>query len=247
VRSGSSALCLALQKGTRYRGFPEGHVLDVANRLIIAINVHFQKKDTLPSQARAAYQFGHITHARFQAETMELLRRLMAGYATPFWFDKTPTYQMVISVPLLAQAWPRSSFIFMKRRGLENICSRMRKFGTGNFREMCTDWAIIMSAWRVVRENIPGRFIELDQRIMLTEPDSVAGHVGRLLNLEPTEIEAFSGVLRRERPEMTDPSGSIVSNISQLGWSDEQMQVFRALCNDEMDAYGYTYDAQYSS
>jgi hypothetical protein len=246
ARSGTSALCVALEKGTRYKGFPEGQVLDVAIRLVNAVNAHFEKKEQWISPKEiAAYHLGQMGHARFQAETIELLRRLAAGYTTPFWFDKTPTYEMTASVPIIAQAWPNGRFIFMKRRGLENICSRMRKFPGRKFSGQCRNWAEIMSAWRTVRETVPDRFLEIDQRTMLDDPGSTAARVGRLLDLEPAEVEAFAAVLRRERPEATVSSASIVGDVSDLGWSAEQIEMFRRVCGAEMDAYGYTYDAQY--
>jgi hypothetical protein len=244
-RSGTSAVCLALQKGTRYRGFSEGHVLDVACRLGNAVDTHFARKDaSISLQTSAAYHLAYVTRARFRALIIEMLRRLAANYTTPFWFDKTPTYPMVASVPIIGQAWSQARFIFMKRRGLENICSRIRKFA-GDFPGDCRDWALIMSGWRAVRETVADRFIEIDQRSMLLDAGSTAARVGRLLDLNPAEIEAFADILRRERPEATGPSEGIVTDLSELGWSAEQIEIFQRVCGAEMEAYGYTYDAQY--
>jgi len=246
ARSGSTALCLALEKGTRYRGFPEGHVLDIATRLVGAVNAHFEKKDAwIPRKDLISYHFGHVTHAGFQAEIFELLRRLAGNYTTPFWFDKTPTYQMVASVPIISQAWPNSRFIFTKRRGLENMRSRILKFAANNFRGSCQDWALIMSGWRTMRNSVPGRYVELDQRALLTDPGWAAARIGRLLDLNDAEIKGCADVLCHERPEATDPSGSIVTDVSELRWSAEQMETFRSICGAEMEAYGYTYDSQY--
>ncbi len=246
VRSGTTALCLALSRGTRYRGFPEGHVLDVAIRLINSVNAHFERKDAfIPGRDIASYHLGRIAHARFQDEVIELLRRLAAGYTTPFWFDKTPTYQMIASVPILAYAWPQARFIFMKRRGLENMRSRLRKFNDINFMDKCHDWALIMSGWRTVRDTVPGRYIEVDQRTLADDPEATAAAVGALLALPPSEIEAFAQVLRSERPEATGPSSSIVAGLAELHWSEKQVDVFREKCGAAMEAYGYTYDASY--
>lgn len=248
ARSGTTALGLALEKGTKYQGFPEGHVLDVAIRLMLAVNAHFEKKETwIAPREKCAYHLGHRDHAEVQGEIIAVLRRLAGGFTTPFWFDKTPTYAMIASVPIIAQAWPNSRFIFMKRRGLENIRSRIRKFSAANFRGDCTDWALIMSGWRTVRDMVPDRFIEIEQRTMLNDAAATAARVGRLLDLESAEVEAFGSSLGRERPEMTDPSANTVSDLKELGWSDEQIEIFRTVCGAEMDAYGYTYDAQYCS
>jgi len=178
ARSGTTVLCLALKTATRYRGFPEGHVLDIACRLAGSVASHFEKKDGwIPLDISAGYHLGRVTHAFFENEALNLLRRLASQYTTPFWFDKTPTYQMVASVPVLAQAWPNARFVFMKRRGLENLCSRLRKFANCNFRLNCHDWSLIMAGWRAVRAAIPVLFIEFDQRMLLQEPYSVAANL----------------------------------------------------------------------
>jgi hypothetical protein len=247
-RSGTTAISLALQQATRYRGFPEGHVLDVACRLVNAISAHFEVKDAwTPSEFTAMFHLGRMPHARFRAETIELLRRLAAPYTTPFWCDKTPTPQMIASVPIISQAWPNGRFIFMKRRGLENLRSRLRKFPQANFLGQCREWALIMSEWRSVRGTIPNRFIEIDQRSLLFDAGSTAARVGQFLDLNAAEIEAFRGVLGRVRPEATGRPEDIVSDPSELGWSAEQIEIFQRVCGAEMDAYGYTYDEEYGS
>jgi hypothetical protein len=246
VRSGTSAMCLALQRGTRYRGFPEGHVLDIAIRLFGALGAHYDMKDRwIPRAVSGRFQMGRVGYAHFHRELIDLLTRAAAGYTTPYWFDKTPTYQMVASVPLLAQAWPEARFLFMKRRGLENMASRARKFRGGDFRGACRDWALIMSAWRAVRDTVTDRFLDVDQLDMLTNPKGTAADVGRLLGLPPPEVEALAALIGRERPELTDPTASIVDKPSDLGWTPEQISVFQEVCGTEMEAYGYTYDARY--
>jgi hypothetical protein len=248
ARSGTSAISVALEKGTRYKGFPEGHVLDISIRIAHAVNMHFEKKDQwIQPNTCASYHLGQIGHAWLREETIALIRRMAGGYTTPFWFDKTPTYQMVASAPILAEVWPHARFIYMKRRGLEVLRSRIRKFAIPNFAGNCRDWNIIMASWRAVREMVPGRFVELDQRTLAVSPDSAAASVGKLLSLDPPEIEAFASILQNEQPEATGPASSIAADISELGWSAEQIETFQEICGAEMDAYGYTYDANYCS
>jgi len=246
ARSGTTALCLGLKLATRYEGFPEGHVLDIAIRLATAVDEHLERKEAwIKPGAQAAFHLGRLDHGRFRTETIEFLKRLAGGFTTPYWFDKTPTYQMVASVPLLAQAWPNAQFIFMKRRGLENVRSRIRKFTRSDFSSACHDWALIMREWRIVRESIPGRFIEIDQHTMAVDPGAAAVNAGRFLNLNPEEVETLTNILRRNRPEASVGAECIVSDLSELDWSAEKVQKFREECDAEMTAYGYTYDAQY--
>lgn len=44
------------------------------------------------------------------------------------WVDKTPDPRMIKCVPRLKRAWPNAKFIFVKRRGIENLESRIKKF-----------------------------------------------------------------------------------------------------------------------
>jgi hypothetical protein len=128
---------------------------------------------------------------------------------------------------------------------LENLRSRIRKFPKAGFLEGCKDWNIVMSGWRLMRDSVPDRFIELDQRILAENPPSAANAVGGLLALDSHEIDAFAAILRNDRPESTGQSSTFVADISELGWSADQIETFRQTCGAEMEAYGYTYDATY--
>jgi hypothetical protein len=178
---------------------------------------------------------------------LQLLLRVAAdGYKTRFWIDKTPTRDMVQSVPVLAETWPKARFVFMKRRGLENLMSRLRKFPAIGFEAHCVDWAAIMYDWRKVRSSVPGKFVEIEQRSLLLDPVGWAERVGAVIGLDEAEIRALGARLSSERAEMTDPTAQIFADISETGWSAEMIEMFRATCGPEMDAYGYTYDGRYS-
>jgi len=244
-RSGTSAIFQSLTLVTRYRGFFEGHVLDVAAAVQEAVDEHFQtKRSHIPNPH--FYHLEMINKATMQEAVQQLLCRLVSGYRTPYWADKTPTTRMVLSAPVLASIWPLARFIFMKRRGIENVMSRLRKFSEAGFEYDAADWAATMSGWRAVRGEIPGKFLELEQVELLRNPDASARAVGELLALPEDEIKALSDHLRQHRPEVTDPTGQIVSKIEDTGWTPDRIVTFRRLCDEEMRAYGYTYDDRYS-
>lgn len=246
ARSGTSAICLALEKGSRYQGFAEGHVFDVAIRLINAVHAHFDwKSPWITPEILAGYHLGRIDYSQFHDTVLEMLKSLALGFTSPYWIDKTPTYQMIASVPILAQAWPNAKFVFMKRRGLEVIRSRSRKFAAMQFQNACNDWSLIMSGWRTVRDMIPARFLEVDQYHMATNPEQTANNLGKLLHLDSTEITAIAHQLRKQRPESTGPADNIVSDPAELKWNPEQMNMFLEKCGREMVEYGYAYDSSY--
>ncbi len=74
----------------------------------------------------------------------------------------------------------------MKRRAVENIASRMRKFDV-DFAHNCREWATIMEAWLSVREQLAGAALELDQLDIARAPDESAERLAGLLGLSATE------------------------------------------------------------
>ena len=246
VRTATSALTWALMRATRYKGFAEGHVIDLAAALSAAVRVHLEEKHRfLPAEAVTEFHLYHFPAARLEAAVQQLLRRLAAGFATPFWIDKTPSHEMLLSVPLVARAWPNGRFVFMRRRGVENVMSRLRKFPTARFEPSCRRWAQIMAEWRRVRATIPDRWVEIEQRDLLTDPDGTAGRVGALLGLPAIETAALAAELRVQRPEVTDPAARVVADLSETGWTAEMIETFGRICGPEMAEYGYTYDSRY--
>jgi hypothetical protein len=246
ARSGTSTVFAALVAATRYRGFYEGHVLDLAAGLTAAIEAHLaEKRAILPDEAVADFHLGRYSRDRFAVPVRALLRELAAGYTTAFWVDKTPYIEMVRSVPVLAQTWPEARFVFMMRRGIENVMSRLRKFEMASFEGSCRRWAQIMTEWRRVRASIPGRFVEVEQRTLFDDPEGTARRVGELLQLNGREIAGLAAQMASLRIEVTDPAARVVADIAETGWSDEMIATFRRMCGPEMEAYGYTYDAAY--
>jgi len=47
-------------------------------------------------------------------------------FSSAHWVDKTPNLDIVRSADILYRIWPEAKFIYMKRRGIENVMSRLR-------------------------------------------------------------------------------------------------------------------------
>jgi hypothetical protein len=245
-RSGTTALFAALTGTTRYSGFGEGHVLDIAARLNAEIRAHIAYKYRIQSaEAVAQCHLARDPDTRLRSGLHLLLRLAADGYTTRYWIDKTPSREMVQSVPILAETWPNARFVYMKRRGIENLMSRLRKFPGVSFQAQCLDWAAIMSDWRKVRTSIVGKFVEIEQRSLLHDPGAAAAMVGALIGLDGAEIAALGARLSGERAETTDQTASIIADIAETGWSAAMIESFRAICGLEMRAYGYAWDASY--
>ena len=242
ARSGTTAILFGLIQATRYAGFYEGHAFDLASRLVSAVEAHITAKKELPIRS---YHLGHLGKQAIHSRIVELMRQFSAGFTVRYWADKTPTSDMVRSVPVLAEAFPLARFVFMKRRGIENVSSRLRKFPTSSFEFDCREWVASMAAWRAVRDQVTGRFVEIDQCDLSRKPEQVADRIGVLLSLSAEEIERLGKQFRDRRPEATGSDSGVVSNITGVGWTNEMIDLFRKICDAEMQAYGYTYDERY--
>jgi hypothetical protein len=166
-------------------------------------------------------------------------------FQTDFWVDKTPSNEMILASPTLKEIWPGARFIFMKRRGIENVMSRQRKFSENSFKIHCTDWADAMAFWEQVRDGLNGCAIEVDQLEMAKAPRRVGEAIGEFLELARQETQELLHRLETGRVEQT--SGSIFDtfDIDSLGWSSHELETFNNICGEMMKNYGYSYDGAY--
>src|SRR5208283_5389393 len=113
-------------------------------------------------QVLAAQIDRKLLHGQIADVFKQFTDRLNAG---PLWFDKSGNVDMIRAVPTLKRLWPDSVYLFAKRRGIENVVSRVSKFWAHDFEYHCADWAKNMAAWRETRERIPAdAYLEVDQQ-----------------------------------------------------------------------------------
>ena len=161
------------------------------------------------------------------------------------WIDKTPGTDMYTAIPDILDYWPAAKFIFAKRRSIENIMSRIRKFPNATFESHCSDWVGTMAGWRSLRSTgVPA--IEIDQYDVARDPDGVANRLKDFLRLPESSALAIAAEMKGSRPEAE--KGSDIGRtfaIEATGWTAEQIAMFKRLCSEEMSAFGYSYDAGY--
>ena len=161
-RSGTSILVDAMLS-CGYSGFREGMFLSLMHHVNHVTDRHFSYyagNDNLISA---------IEKAELKAELFQIFKsKVDAHNKLAPWFDKTGNQDMILALPIVAQLWPDSVFIFAKRRAIENVISRLKKFPNYNFEYHCADWTKNMAAWRQIRDCLdPSRFIEIDQLDMI--------------------------------------------------------------------------------
>ena len=240
-RSGTSTLVDGFLSAG-YHGFREGNLLSLLDPLIRQIRWHFSEfagdPEVLVSAVDAAALEDRI--GMIFRDTADALNR------TP-WVDKTGNPEMIHTLPLLYRLWPDAAFVFAKRRAIENIVSRTKKFPDRDFAYHCTDWARNMAAWREVRDALPAeRCIEVDQQDLLHIPTVVALRLGMLVGMGNHGVSVLAATLGASRSQETGfRTAAARYALDSVGWTDEMVDVFRRECGVEMDAYGYTMDASY--
>ncbi len=240
-RSGTTILASALRNGG-YHGFDEGHLLSLIRGVREIVDAHFAthkigSEGQLLSQIDSeAVKLGMISALKAQQDA--------ANPSAP-WIDKTPGTDMYFAVPYIAKLWPEAKFIFAKRRAIENVVSRMKKFPDAPFALHCEDWVATMEGWRNLRDSGISH-IEIDQYDIARQPQNVAQKLGAFLRLPCHSVELVATEMTSSRPEATSAnSASQVYSLESTGWSDDQIAEFREKCTAEMVAFGYSFDESY--
>jgi hypothetical protein len=240
ARSGTTAISSALLKTRYYEGFGEGHIMPLARALLLSCASYYKENSVAFQQGTMLRQTpANLLEMSIRAAFVNVVRSTFSGTR---WIDKTPTSAMVRAAPLTRQIWPHARYIFIRRRAVENVVSRMRKFPGTPFRNLCADWAAVMQAWLDVRAELSGAAIELDHLTMARDPVAAGKQVSEFLGL-PREIEAkFTRSLVFDRPEQTSEAPTTVYRLDALGWTAENIELFRTICGPMMEAYGYSFD-----
>lgn len=241
VRSGTSAMMHALRTGARIRGFNEGVVAHMMPKLLAQVSKHYDSFLSKPTTMLGSVERDYFTNGiknLFGQAYYEIM-------GTGRWLDKTPGgAEMVRTCPLLVGMFPNARFVFCKRRGIENVLSRQRKFPQIEFEKHCHTWAGTMEAWLRVREKLGERAIEVDQRSMAVDPEGVTRELAAFLPLSADEAAGFLGVLAGSRPEQTRPiEDERPVALAATGWSQREMNVFARVCGPMMEAYGYALES----
>jgi hypothetical protein len=243
-RSGTSVLVDALH-ALGYEGFREGNFLSLIDTLSRTVDIHFA---TFAGDKNEQILVSQVDRDELKADICLLLKREADRFnVSPLWFDKTGNPEMIRAVPMLRSMWPRARFIFAKRRAIENVSSRIKKFPQHGFEYHCSDWARNMSTWREIRKQIPeDTYVEIDQQELLREPDVCAERIIGIAGLRFASKDALMSVFEKSRAqESEEGSARAVFSLEEMPWTEPQMLAFRKHCIPEMDAFGYSTGQEY--
>lgn len=242
VRSGTSAVVGALKNAGHIRGYNEGGAIPLLHRLLKETERFFQSfSDEYLSNEK--HYIANLDRRAIETDLINVFTgQLIEMMGRGRWLDKTPEGPaMIRACPTLLKAFPKAKFIFCKRRAIENILSRQRKFGTEPFEVYCLNWAATMSAWLEVRNQLRGASIELDQRDMAVQPERAACAIRKLLDLRGEVGRDIERILSSNRFQQTRAvQDAIYIGLDETGWSKNNRQIFLDVCMPMMQEYGYS-------
>jgi hypothetical protein len=243
ARSGTSAMAQALLQLERFDGKQEGHALDLLAYFSASLEQFYANK---AGELNRDTMLAGISPDYFSDALDRMFCDLAAKYySKDFWIEKTPNANSVSLAPRFRKLWPNARFIFMKRRAIENVKSRETKFSDLEFSDHCLDWVRVMSAWGVVREQLKGCAVEVDQLFLAQQPDAAGEFIAQFLGLDASESERLGAFFRTERPERTGFGPSPILTRDDLGWDDQKWQTFIEICADTMDYFNYGLGSDY--
>ncbi len=243
-RSGTSILVNAVM-AAGYNGFREGNFLGLMRVF-----------ETMADRHRMAFGQGsgkvlaaQIDWDRFKEDIFQVFKHHVdTSNPTPPWMDKSGNPEMIELIPHVMRLWPTSIFIFARRRGIENVLSRVKKFPAHNFEYHCRDWARNMSAWRLVKDQVGQRGMEIDQQEMICNPAGSAERLARFLNAGSEASEKVMRTFTHDRPQQTsEGSAAQRASLDTVNWSADEKDAFVRLCGPEMELARYSMGLEYWS
>lgn len=249
-RSGTSALGKALRRGLGARAHGESHVIEGFRRINEQNQLFFEDSVTARIKGNLVHE---LPKTLLLAEQLTVLRRVYKlYYGDKVHLDKTPGIPMINSLPLVFMAWPNAKVILCKRRGLENIASRIIKFPKVPFEGHLKQWVQSFKAWRKNKQQVTrllkkqNWFIEVEQREMAITPQKVVNEVSQFVGLNGQKKQKLYNALSGERPEQSSAIDSAAKSINDFGWTKDQITLFRSVCTQEMELQSYTFDEHYT-
>ena len=238
-RSGTSILGNMLRSVLQTPGHAESHVMPLLHSLLHNVDDYFLTN--AGAVENKAMFLAKTSPDYFKNQLRENFKNLYQENIGSFFIDKTPGFKMIEAVPSIVSVWPDAKFIFAKRRGIENVFSRSRKWPNVPFAGHCADWSGAMSAWIATKETIPAcNRIEIDQADILNEPMKVSSDMVVFLGLDKQLIATMHEYFITQHPEKTqDNPAKAYMDIDETGWTDKQKAIFMEKCADIMNLYNY--------
>lgn len=234
ARSGTSAMFATLTEAIGLQGFGESHVIPAFQRMIHPLRLYSELFAT---------QGEDLMIRRMDHRDLE---QTLKQYARDFYWttftgqgfvDKTPTGEAVWGAPLIEEVFPDAHIILMRRSGIEVVKSYRLKF-TSDFTEACHAWTEAMSGILSARQQCH-HVMEIDQFDMANSPCATGHTLANWLGC-PDVVGKIVGALASIRVNSSSSHDwSQRLTLSDVDWTIEEKDIFRQICGDMMEAFGY--------
>ena len=244
-RSGTSILTGAIRSGGKIEGYLEGHFLPLILFFMKDIERYYFSKRSLLNDNR--HMIADINQEVIEQEIITLFREKCESLSSSkVWLDKSPDSAMIKASPYILKIWPQAKFIFAKRRGIENIISRLKKFPHVSFEQHCIMWKDCMESWLQVKDKLIESSIEIEQRNIALHPKNVSKKIGAFLRLEQDKIKNIENIFTTQRPQSTGSEENLQAiSIKETGWTEEEIKIFRRICGAVSQKFGYSESSSY--
>ena len=246
-RSGTTAVGNAVQKAFAEQGHGESHIAELFQKLLDSCEQYVTSSPAARSKGTLTHQVSQVHMQSLQFESLRSLHRDF--YGEEIVIDKTPGGPMIQALPLLMKVYPQAKVIYCKRRGLENIASRLKKFPKVSFLAHCKQWRNTHHMWCKAKEQITYEhnrkswFCVIEQYLLATNVDSESRKIAEHLAFTPEQHQALVGYLRHESPQKSASNDAL--SLETIKWTEEQKLIFMDICSKEMNRQKYSLDETY--
>jgi hypothetical protein len=244
-RSGSSVLCSCLRDVFGIQGYLEGHFLKYIEHYQHTTDQIFNnlsKYELLKSVAMGNVQKTVFENKIFEA--FKITYESLLDLNQKYWLDKTPeNYNKTHTINNL---WPNAKFIFLKRRSLENIHSRIKKFPHLSFQKHCEEWVATMAYWyNLDKTFISDRLLEIEHYDLLYNIEKIANDLTDFLPEFKDKTKEIIPFFTNQYHQSTTGKKPTILDIDTIDWSVAQKHIHNTICEPTMKLYNYSLKETY--
>lgn len=252
-RTGTSILWRALRTAKCY-GYAEGQLWLELVRPFCRI----YDRSYAPDLRQDVFTLGSGRHddlERRVALTIDGFHRRHHPRDTHRWVDKSPGVTAIRLSPMLAKLFPKAQFLFTYRNPITTIHSAERYVAShdelppvgydpgtaGFFGATCRHWVEAMQSWRYVRPLLSGRFMEIAQEHIASQPQRVAQEMEDFLSL-PGAAGGIADTFRGNRENTAFPDREVGDYKYRVSWDQARRDAMAEICGAEASRWGYSLD-----
>lgn len=249
-RSGTTVVGNMVQRGLQVKSHGESHMAELLQNLVTTVTEYVKGAPAATNEGTLTWE---VSPTYVKALQIQQFRELYSTFYTgPVLIDKTPGVPMLNTLSLLFLVYPNAKVVYCKRRGIENVASRMRKFADVPFEGHCNQWKQAFTIWRRNKRHLnnellkhKGWFIEVEQFTLLKDAAPLIKQLADFLALPESAYVKMLNYQASETPQKTSDEGGVPKSLVDMNWTNEQKQRFEEICGTEMERAGYSLTEHY--